>query len=440
MGSLGGGGGGFGMWGMRPFDSQNGGDDKGRRRRNSPKSSSDGASGQAGGWFPVKQAATAATLALTGDTIAQLRERWVKTKALHNQHPSDSLEDVRWVLQDHNWLRALRMTSYGFLLYGPGSYVWYQYLDRCMPKQTAQNILIKVVLNQIVLGPSVIAVVFAWNNLWLGKLSELPNKYQKDALPTLLFGVGLRQNDAGRLGSPGNEALYLRSQFILIDDMHHFIHPGYDMSYNSNAISGARSQRPTLNQRYGVDPWWSSFDEDGIFALLSSTIRFPPPRMRLVVFQNDPNLRSRPREQSQRANSSLTLNEQRKAFEKLKKEIYNPTPKKIIRRLGEFYRQNEARNISGHKKQPEEDDDKKCVVCLEDFEAKEVVMVTPCNHMFHEDCIVPWVKSHGRCPVCRFSFYEEKHGVSSTSNDVLTNDLVPFRTYGGRLAMASQPF
>ncbi|KAI3795647.1 hypothetical protein L1987_38303 [Smallanthus sonchifolius] len=184
MGSLGGGGfGNGGIWGKRPFDSENG------KRRNSPKSSgSSHVSGQAGGWFPVKPAATAAALALTGDTIAQLRERWVNTKSLQNQHPSDSNEDVTWNLLDHNWLRALRMASYGFLLYGPGSYVWYQYLDRCMPKQTAQNIIMKVILNQIILGPSVIAVVFAWNNLWQGKLSELPNKYQKDALPTLLFG------------------------------------------------------------------------------------------------------------------------------------------------------------------------------------------------------------------------------------------------------------
>lgn len=47
---------------------------------------------------------------------------------------------------------------------------------------------LQVILNQIVLGPCVIAVIFAWNNLWLGKLAELPSKYQKDALPTLLYG------------------------------------------------------------------------------------------------------------------------------------------------------------------------------------------------------------------------------------------------------------
>ena len=46
----------------------------------------------------------------------------------------------------------------------------------------------QVLLNQIVLGPSVIAVVFAWNNLWQGKFLELPNKYKKDAFPTLLTG------------------------------------------------------------------------------------------------------------------------------------------------------------------------------------------------------------------------------------------------------------
>ena len=36
------------------------------------------------------------------------------------------------------------MASYGFLLYGPGSYAWYQYLDRALPKQTVENLLLKV--------------------------------------------------------------------------------------------------------------------------------------------------------------------------------------------------------------------------------------------------------------------------------------------------------
>lgn len=154
------------------------------RGRRSPKSSDGAGAGGGGGngpppGFPLKPAATAASLALAGDTIAQVRER------LKGKPHKDVVRDL---LEGHDWVRALRMCSYGFLLYGPGSYAWYQFLDRAMPEATLANISVKVLLNQIVLGPCVIAVVFAWNNLWQKKLAELPAKYQKDALPTLLYG------------------------------------------------------------------------------------------------------------------------------------------------------------------------------------------------------------------------------------------------------------
>ncbi|KAL6313361.1 hypothetical protein AAG906_001072 [Vitis piasezkii] len=68
------------------------------------------------------------------------------------------------------------MASYGFLLYGPGSYAWCQYLDRALPEQTVENLLLKVCSVHLLL----LLFFFTWNNIWLGKLSELPNKYQKD--------------------------------------------------------------------------------------------------------------------------------------------------------------------------------------------------------------------------------------------------------------------
>ncbi|XP_042477129.1 protein sym-1 [Macadamia integrifolia] len=158
------------------------------QRRESPKSSNSDVGGKAGGGsgfdFPLKQAATAASLALTGDAIAQVSAR---RKVLQGQD-SNNRDVMSTILSNHDWVRALRMTSYGFLLYGPGSYAWYRFLERHLPKQSIQNMFLKVFLNQIVLGPSVIAVVFAWNNLWQRKLSELPAKYQKDALPTLVYG------------------------------------------------------------------------------------------------------------------------------------------------------------------------------------------------------------------------------------------------------------
>ncbi|EFJ09671.1 hypothetical protein SELMODRAFT_129542 [Selaginella moellendorffii] len=147
---------------------------KGRAGKNSSGSTS-----SSSGRFPFKQAMVAGSLALTGDTIAQLRGRW-------NQHKnSDAWERELW---NHDWVRALRMASYGFLLYGPGSQAWYELLDWYFPAKTMRNLSIKIVLNQLVLGPCVILVIFAWNSIWQGQARELPSMYKNKALPTLVDG------------------------------------------------------------------------------------------------------------------------------------------------------------------------------------------------------------------------------------------------------------
>ncbi|XP_050226310.1 uncharacterized protein LOC126676199 [Mercurialis annua] len=191
-----GGGGNGGFWGWNWELNNHLNKKKKKPYNNSKSNASESASGGGGFRFPLKQAATAGSLALTGDTIAQATERWRNSKtpadSIPPSHDSGENDDythlMRTILLDHDWLRALRMTSYGFLLYGPGSYAWYQHLDRCLPRQSVKNVMLKVLLNQIVLGPCVIAVIFAWNNLWQGKLSMLPAKYKKDALPTLFYG------------------------------------------------------------------------------------------------------------------------------------------------------------------------------------------------------------------------------------------------------------
>ncbi|CAI9754924.1 unnamed protein product [Fraxinus pennsylvanica] len=262
-------GGNGGIWGMGSchLNIQKRSDGKRNRTSGNSKSSSsvEATGGTAGKRFPLKQAATAANLALTGDTIAQ---KAVATQTFfpYNNHfnyelvaplPISVSEHEEDILHDNNsqplsaaqpstesciardnnslplaispeidtqrlahnliatpatprrsnrqkttphWLQDF-VTNFSHsdniqsdiqpdsqpsvASHSSHSNLMYQFLDHSMRKQTVENLLMKVLLNQIVLGPTVIAVVFAWSNLWKGKLAELPNKYKKDALPTL---------------------------------------------------------------------------------------------------------------------------------------------------------------------------------------------------------------------------------------------------------------
>ena len=43
-----------------------------------------------------------------------------------------------------------------------------------------------------------------------------------------------------------------------------------------------------------------------------------------------------------------------------------------------------------------------CSVCKDEFELSQVLKKLPCSHLFHVDCLIPWLKQRNSCPTCRF--------------------------------------
>ncbi|XP_066359358.1 RING-H2 finger protein ATL80-like [Miscanthus floridulus] len=53
---------------------------------------------------------------------------------------------------------------------------------------------------------------------------------------------------------------------------------------------------------------------------------------------------------------------------------------------------------------PEDDDDSQCIICLSEYEEKDMLRILPyCSHNFHMACIDLWLEQNSTCPVCRIS-------------------------------------
>lgn len=69
-------------------------------------------------------------------------------------------------------------------------------------------------------------------------------------------------------------------------------------------------------------------------------------------------------------------------------------------------------------------------------EQQQDLISMPCGHIFHVDCLVPWLRMHGTCPVCRISIVKPTEGQEEQSSSNTTTQQ-PQGSSGGNASDAS---
>lgn len=80
-------------------------------------------------------------------------------------------------------------------------------------------------------------------------------------------------------------------------------------------------------------------------------------------------------------------------------------------------------NLPIHKASTEEGHhEKDCTICQENYKDGEEIVTLPCGHLFHKECIWPWLLRHATCPTCRFQLETTDESPNQDAHNNNDND------------------
>ena len=84
-------------------------------------------------------------------------------------------------------------------------------------------------------------------------------------------------------------------------------------------------------------------------------------------------------------------------------ETYFKKRKKFILELDEF----QYKHVKKYSTIKED----KCAICLQKYKGVDIIKEFPCKHIFHKNCILKWIKSSNKCPLCKYDISNDVNKV-----------------------------
>ena len=107
-------------------------------------------------------------------------------------------------------------------------------------------------------------------------------------------------------------------------------------------------------------------------------------------------------------------NQEEEEEENEEDKIYNLKKEKFILNLNEFQYK--------HIKKYSQIKEKKCSICLLKYRGSDIIKEFPCNHIYHKDCILKWLKKSNICPLCKYDITEDVNSIELNKNNNSNNE------------------
>ena len=133
--------------------------------------------------------------------------------------------------------------------------------------------------------------------------------------------------------------------------------------------------------------------------------------------ENNNNSNEESSEENNEENSEEGNNEEENQEEEEENEedkIYNLKKEKFILNLNEFQYK--------HIKKYSQIKEKKCSICLLKYRGSDIIKEFPCNHIYHKDCILKWLKKSNICPLCKYDITEDVNSIELNKNNNSNNE------------------